>query len=110
MSRGIDWQAVLIDAKARGLHRSALARELRVSTTMVCTQCTLWEIDLPRGLPGQTPKADWPTVLAAAEKAGKTLGDVARETGVSKPAVHKHATRLGVKLRDGRHSAAERAA
>lgn len=97
-----DWKATLEDAKKRGIHRAQLARELGLFGSQVSYQCALHDIDLPRVKVGQKPRCDWPKVLAAAVKAGKTLGDVSRETRVSKPAICKHAQKLGVKLRDPR--------
>lgn len=97
-----NWKAILEDAKARGIHRAQLARELGAYPSQVSTQCFAHDIDLPRAPRGQKPRYDWAKVLHAAVKAGKTLGDVSRETRVSKPAICKHAQKLGVKLRDPR--------
>jgi len=97
-----DWKATLEDAVKRGVHRAQLARELGLYGSQVSYQCALYGIDLPRVKVGQKPRCDWPKVLTAAVKAGKTLSDVSRETRVSKPAICKHAQKLGVRLRDPR--------
>ena len=103
-----NWKAILEDAKARGIHRAELARELGLLGSQISYRCEQHGVDLPRGRQGQKPRHDWPAVLTAAAIAGKTLGDVARETRTSKPAICKHAQKLGVRLRDPRHSATER--
>lgn len=96
-----DWRAILLDAKERGLCRAQVAREQGVTAPTITGWCAHYEIDLPKGT-ARRAVADWPVVLADAEKRKLSLKEVAAAYNVSRPCVHKHTKRLGFVLR-GQH-------
>jgi len=102
-----DWRTILLDAKERGLCRAEVAREQDVSPPTITGWCAHYEIDLPKGTTRRAV-ADWPVVLADAEKRKLTLKEVAETYNVSRPCVCKHTKRLGFVLR-GQHKTARAA-
>lgn len=94
-----DWPKELARAQREGVHAAELARQLGCSAYTVCKHRMRLGVELPQKQKWTTAKADWPVVLASAKRAGMSIGDVARNVGVSKPAVLKHCRKLGVVLK-----------
>jgi len=104
-----DWNAILADAKKRGISQAQVSREQNVSNNAVSRRCKERGVTLPRE-PSHLARADWAAVLRAAKANGLSQSDVGREQGVSNVAVHKHCKKLGIELPHGNQRPHARAA
>jgi len=94
-----DWRAILLAAREEGIHQGEVARRQKVSAVCVHRNVKKLGIELKHHHGGEPQAvADWKGVLEAAQRAGKTVGDVARENSVSKTSVTNHTKRLRIRL------------